>query len=86
MNLFTLLFRLPLLPVRGFMQLGTLIKEEVDREMASPARIRRELEHAEQARESGEISDEQAEEYQEEALGEYARARHGTAEISPSEG
>jgi hypothetical protein len=86
MNLLTLLFRLPLLPVRGFVQLGTLIQEEVNREMASPAKIRRELEHAEQARESGQISDEQAADFEQEALSEFGRAQRGTAVTSPGEG
>ena len=75
MNLFTFLFRLPLLPVRSFVQLSTLITEEVERQRANPATIRRELEHAERARAAGEISDEQAAEYQQAAFGEFARAR-----------
>ena len=50
MNPFTFLFRLPLLPVRGFVRLGTLIQEQVEQEMASPARIRRQLEDVERAR------------------------------------
>jgi hypothetical protein len=79
MNLFTFLFRLPLLPVRGFVQLATLIQEEAQREMANPATIRRELEHAERARASGEISDEQAGEFERAAFSEFARARGGTA-------
>ena len=75
MSLFTFLFRLPLLPVRSFVGLATLITEEVERERANPASIRRELEHAEQARAAGEISDEQAADYQRAAFGEFARAR-----------
>jgi hypothetical protein len=75
MNLFTFLFRLPLLPVRGFVQLATLIAEEAEREMANPVTIRRELEQAERARASGEISDEQAGEFEQAAFAEFARAR-----------
>jgi hypothetical protein len=82
MNLFTFLFRLPLLPVRSFVQLATLIAEETEREMADPATIRRELEHAERARASGEISDEQAGELQQAAFAKFARARRGTAVVS----
>jgi superfamily I DNA and/or RNA helicase len=86
MNLFTFLFRLPLLPVRSFVQLATLIQEETEREMANPAKIRRELEHAERAQASGEISDEQAAEFQQAALAEFARARQGSAAVSASKG
>lgn len=78
MNLLTLLFRLPLMPVRGFVQLATVIKDEAEREMSSPATIRQELERAEEAREAGEISDEQAAEFEEAALAEFARARRDT--------
>jgi hypothetical protein len=86
MNLLTFLFRLPLLPVRSFVRLGTLIQEEAERERANPATIRRELEQAERARASGEISDEQAADFQRAALGEFARAQRGSAETSGSEG
>jgi hypothetical protein len=86
MNLFTFLFRLPLLPVRSFVQLANLIKEEAEREMANPVTIRRELEHAERARASGEISDEQAAEFQRTAFAEFAQARRSTAAASGSEG
>ena len=79
MGLFTFVFRLPMLPVRGLVQLGTLIQEQVEQEMASPAKVRRELESAEQARAAGEISDEQAAEFQEEALSQYGEARRSTA-------
>jgi len=79
MNLLTFLFRLPLLPVRSFVQLATLITEEAERERADPATIRRELEHAERALASGDISDEQAAEFQRAVFAEFARARRGTA-------
>jgi hypothetical protein len=58
MNLFRFLFRLPLLPVQSFVKLASVIKDEAEREMADPVTIRRELEHAERARASGQMSDE----------------------------
>jgi Gas vesicle protein G len=79
MTLLTFLFRLPLLPVRGFVNLATLIKEESEREMANPATIRRQLEHAERAQASGEMTHEQAAEFQDAAFAEFARARRGGA-------
>jgi hypothetical protein len=86
MNLLTFLFRLPLLPVRSFVQLATLIQEETEREMANPAKIRRELEHADRARASGEISDEQADQFQQAAFAEFAQAQRGTASASGNGG
>jgi hypothetical protein len=82
MNLFTFLFRLPLLPVRSFMQLATVIANEAEREMANPVTIRRELEHVERAQASGEISDQQAADFEDAAFAEFARARRGTAAAS----
>ena len=46
MNLLTLLLRLPLLPLRGFLRLGELIDEEVQRELRDPARLRHDLERS----------------------------------------
>lgn len=57
MNLLTLLFRLPFLPVRGVIQLGEVIQEQVEQEQYDPASVRRQLEDIEEARASGEISD-----------------------------
>jgi hypothetical protein len=86
MNLITFLLRLPWFPVQGFVKLASVIKDEAEREMANPATIRRDLEHAERARASGEISDEQAAEYQNAAFAEFARARRSTAAASSDGG
>jgi len=58
MNPFTLLFRLPLMPLRRVVQLGEVLHDHAERELRNPASVRRQLERAEQARASGEISDE----------------------------
>lgn len=86
MNLLTFLFRLPLLPMQGFIKLASAISEEAERERANPATIRHELEHAERARETGEMSDEQAAEYRDAAFAEFTRARQGTAAAPSDEG
>jgi hypothetical protein len=57
MNLLTLLFRLPLMPLRGFVQLGEILHDQAERELRDPASVRRQLEEAQQARVSGEMSD-----------------------------
>jgi len=79
MTLLTFLVRLPWFPVRGFVKLATVITEEAERERANPVTIRRELEHAERARASGQMSDEQAAEFQNAAFAEFTRARRSTA-------
>ena len=57
MDLLTLLFRLPLMPLRGFVQLGEILHDQAERELRDPASVRRQLEEAQQARVSGEMSD-----------------------------
>jgi hypothetical protein len=86
MNLLTFLFRLPLFPVQSFVKLASVIAEEAEREMASPGTIRRELEHAERARASGTMSDEQAAEFEEAAFAEFVKARRGAAAAPSDEG
>ncbi len=86
MGLLTFLFRLPWLPVQGFVKLTSVIKDEADRQMASPATIRRELEQAERARASGEMSDEQVAEFQNAALAEFTQAQRSAAAAPTHEG
>ena len=59
MELLTLLFRLPFLPVQSVIRLGELIEEQAEGELHDPARIRRELEEAQRQRDAGEITDEE---------------------------
>ncbi len=59
MELLTLLFRLPFLPVQGVIRLGELLQDQAEQELHDPARIRRELEDAQRRYEAGEISEEQ---------------------------
>ena len=69
MNPFTLLFRLPLMPVQKVVQLGGVLQEHAERELRDPANVRRQLEQAERARAAGEISDEELAREQERAIG-----------------
>jgi uncharacterized membrane protein len=59
MELLTLLFKLPFLPVQGVIRLGELLQDQAEQELHNPARIRRELEDAQRRYEAGEISEEQ---------------------------
>lgn len=76
----TLPFRLPLLPLQGVLRLTQLIQEEANRQLTDPARIQRELETIEGARQAGEISDEEAVELQREAVARYTEARQAAAQ------
>jgi hypothetical protein len=68
MNPFTLLFRLPLMPLRKVIQLGEVLQDHAERELRDPASVRRQLEQAEQARAAGEISDEELAQVQAQAI------------------
>ena len=57
MDLLTLLFRLPLMPLRGFVQIAGILHDQAERELRDPASVRRQLEEAQEAHVSGEMSD-----------------------------
>ena len=57
MNPFTLLFRLPLMPLNKVIQLGEILRDHAEQQLHDPASVRRQLEEAQQARVSGEMSD-----------------------------
>jgi hypothetical protein len=75
MSLLTLPFKLPLLPLQGVLRLAQLIEEEAQRQLADPARLRHQLESIEEARQAGEISDEEARELQNQVVTAYTQAR-----------
>ena len=58
MNPFTLLIRLPLMPLVKVIQLGEVLRDHAEQELRNPASVRRQLEQAEQAQAAGEISEE----------------------------
>ncbi|MBT2392559.1 MULTISPECIES: c-type cytochrome biogenesis protein CcmI [Streptomyces] len=68
MGLFTGLLTLPLAPVRGVAWIAERVHEEANREFTDPAVIRRRLEEVQEARESGEISEEEAADLEEELV------------------
>jgi len=86
MDLLTLLFRLPLMPLRGFVQLAEILHDQAERELRDPASVRRQLEEAQQARVSGEISDRDVAHIEGQAIGRLlsqpgntpAKTRRGT--------
>ena len=68
MGLLTLPFRLPILPLKGFIRLGELIAEQTERELRDPARVRRDLEEAQWQLARGAISEEDVSRIQQKAI------------------
>lgn len=69
MNLLTLPFRLPLLPVQGLIKLAEIIRDEAEQEYYNPAAVRHELEEAEWEAATGQISEEDVARREDEAVG-----------------
>jgi len=66
--LVTGLLGLPLLPVRGVMWLAEQVLEQAEEQYYDPARIRAQLEQVDEARRSGELSEEECVEIENELL------------------
>lgn len=60
MGLFTSLLGLPLAPVRGVVWIAERLEAEAARQLADPGAVRRQLEDIDEARQAGEISDEES--------------------------
>lgn len=69
MDPLTLLFRLPFVPIQGVIAIGEIIGEQAEQELHDPANVRRQLEEAEEAWVSGEISDQDLAQIEREATG-----------------
>jgi Gas vesicle protein G len=67
-GLVTGLLGLPLLPVRGVMWLAEQILEQAEEQFYDPSRIRAQLEQVDEARRSGELSEEECVEIENELL------------------
>jgi hypothetical protein len=85
MDPLTLLLRLPLMPLQGVIKLGELIGEQADRELHDPAAVRRRLEEAEEARSSGEVSEQDVAQVEREAVGRLV-GRQVPAGTTPGDG
>ncbi len=68
MGLFTGLLTLPLAPVRGTVWVAEQVLEEAERQYYDPAVIRRSLEQVDEMRRDGRISEEEAEQMEEELV------------------
>ncbi|MEV4455924.1 MULTISPECIES: gas vesicle protein GvpG [unclassified Microbispora] len=77
MGLISALFTWPLAPVHGVIRLGELIQKQVEHELRDPAAVRRRLEAIEEARRSGQISEEEEAQAVEEILRLMSGPRRG---------
>jgi hypothetical protein len=85
-NLLTLPFRLPLLPVQGLIKLAEIIRDEAEQEYYNPAAVRRELEEAEWEAATGQISEEDVARQEEEAVGRLIRPETPTGQAAAAPG
>lgn len=69
MNLLTLLFRLPFLPLQGIIQLAELLRDQAEQELHDPAAVRHQLEELERAEQAGELSTEDVAAAEQNAVG-----------------
>jgi hypothetical protein len=69
MGLLTGLLTLPLAPVRGVVWLAEQIQEFAEEQYYDPVNIRAELERVEEARQSGELTEEECVDWENELLG-----------------
>ncbi|MBA9002510.1 gas vesicle protein GvpG [Thermomonospora cellulosilytica] len=70
MNLLSLPWRLPFLPLQGVLKIAEILQEEAERQTRYPPALRRRLEELEQARAAGRISAEEEERAMEEIFAE----------------
>jgi chorismate mutase len=67
-GLVTALLGLPLMPVRGVVWLAEQVLEQAEEQFYDPARIRAQLDRVDEARRSGELSEEECSEIENELL------------------
>jgi len=68
MGLLTGLLTLPLAPVRGVVWVAEQVQQQAEQEYYDPVKIRRQLEHVDQLRAAGDISDDEAEAMEDELV------------------
>ena len=76
MGLMSGLLGLPLAPVRGVMWLAEQIRQQAEEQYYDPARIRAQLERIDEARRTGELSEEECAELENELLQRLMTRRH----------
>lgn len=79
MGLITGLLTLPLAPVRGTIWVAEQVRQEAERQYYDPAAIRRQLENVDELRSLGEISEEEAEQMEDELVERLMESRRRRA-------
>jgi chorismate mutase len=75
MGLITGILGLPLAPLRGTVAVAEQIRRQAEEEFYDPARIRAQLEEVARQRAAGELSDEEAEAWEDELVGRLMAGR-----------
>jgi len=78
-GLITGLLTLPLAPVRGTIWVAEQVHQEAERQYYDPAAIRRQLENVDELRKLGEISEEEAEQMEDELVERLMESRRRRA-------
>jgi hypothetical protein len=86
MDLLTLLIRLPFVPLRSFVRLAEILRDQAERELRDPASVRRQLEEAQEARLSGEMSDADLAHVQGQAVGRLLSSPANGSTRTPANG
>jgi len=68
MGLVSMIFGLPLAPVRGLKAVAEIVRDQVDLELRSPQAIQRRLEELQQEYDAGRLTEEQLYEAEQEVL------------------
>lgn len=75
---------LPFMPLRGLVRIAELLRDEAEKEMYDPARVRRQMLQVDKAKAAGELSDSEADDLQRELLGRLmSRRTQGVPTASP---
>lgn len=82
MGLLKLIFGWPVLPVRGFIGLAEILREEAERELHDPSAVRRQLEEAASAEAAGVVSEDELSRVEYEAVGRLIGQR---ADVAPAD-
>jgi hypothetical protein len=82
MGLLKVVFGWPVLPVRGFIGLAEILRQEAERELHDPSAVRRQLEEAAEAEAADDLSDDERSRVEYEAVGRLIGQR---ADVAPAD-
>jgi len=83
LDIVSLTFGLPVLPLRGLLALASVLQQEAERELLDPSRVRRQLEEVDAAEAAGEMPDERAAQAEKEIVSHLVERRRGETDAGP---